>query len=44
VAEIAGSSLEGDRLAAAFAIADAPPPRRPVIDAVLRDADAGMSM
>jgi pyrimidine-nucleoside phosphorylase len=44
VAEIAGSSLEGDRLAAAFAIADVPPLPHPVIDAVLRDADAGASM
>jgi len=44
LAEIAGFSLEPQRLATAFTIADAAPPARPVIDAVLRDADAVMSI
>jgi pyrimidine-nucleoside phosphorylase len=44
LAEIAGPSLDPHRVARAFTVGESPPPPRPVIDAVLRDADAAMSM
>jgi len=44
LAEIAGASLAPGRVADAFTLGETAPPPRPVIDAVVRDADAAASM
>jgi thymidine phosphorylase len=44
LAEIAGASLAPGRVAEAFTFGETAPPPRPVIDAVVRDADDAASM